>query len=187
MEMILDDWNDPALADALGGKRKWNAGLGFEYCFDRSFRMGLSTQNLLSFFKREDAVFSGTNYLYGSYRTRIWGCLYQPTNYISTASPTTYDMEWGLCLKQYEKKIQVDGIISFYLNHNTQKEKFQFSLLGRSTGDFGVLAGVKLFSEMKILCSYDFNFKSLRGDTEGTFEVIITYRLFPTKCISNGY
>lgn len=186
-EVIIDDWNDPALANVLGGKRQWNAGLGFEYIVDRSFRIGLSTQNMLSFFKREGAIFGGTNYLYGRYRTRIFGSIYQPTAYLSTASPTTYDMEWGVCLKQYENDFQVDGVMSFYLNHNTQKEKFQFSLLGRSTGEFGVLAGVKLISEMKILCSYDYNFKSLKGNTNGTFEVIITYPLFPTKCISDGY
>lgn len=186
-EVTIDDWNDPALVNVLEGKRQWNAGLGFEYIADRSFRIGLSTQNMFSFFKKERAIFGGTNYLYGRYRTRILGRLYKPTTYLTTASPMTYDIEWGLCLKQYEDDFQVDGIVSFYLNHNTQKEKFQFSLLGRSTGEFGVLAGVRLISEMKVLCSYDYNFKSLKGDTKGTFEVIITYPLYPIKCISTGY
>lgn len=186
-EVAIEDWNDPALANLREGKKQWNAGLGLEYSVDRSFRAGLSTQNLFSFFKKEGAIFGGTNYLYGRYRTRIWGRLYQPTSYRTKASPTTYDMEWGFCLKQNENDFQVDGVMSFYLNHHTQKEKFQFSLLGRSTGEVGFLAGVKLISEIKILCSYDYNFKSLKGNTNGTFEVILTYPLFPIKCIADGF
>lgn len=186
-EVVIDDWNDPALENLSEGKKQWNAGLGVEYIIDRSFRIGLSTQNMFSFYKKGRAIFGGTNYLYGRYRTRIMGRFYQPTTYLTRASPATYDIEWGLCLKQNENDFQVDGIMSFYLNHNTQKEKFQFSLLGRSTGEFGFLAGVKLISEMKILCSYDYNFKSLKGNTNGTFEVILTYPLFPIKCIADGF
>lgn len=186
-KVAIEDWNDPALANVWGGKKRWNAGLGLEYIVGGSFRIGLSAQNFLSFFKQEEAIFDGTNYLYGRYRTRILGRLYQPTPYRTRASPTTYDMEWGLCLKQNETDFQVDGVVSFYLNHPTQKEKFQFSLLGRTTGEFGIMAGVKLISEIKILCCYDYNFKSLKGDTQGTFEVILTYLLFSKKCISHGY
>jgi hypothetical protein len=40
---------------------------------------------------------------------------------------------------------------------------------------------------MKILCSYDYNIKALKGDARGTFEVIVTYPLFPTKCVADGF
>jgi len=183
--VAIEDETDPALVNLFGGKKRWNAGLGVEYIVNPSFRFGLSSQNLFSFFKKEEAVFGGTNYLYGRYRTRLLGRIYRPS-YRTSASPTTYDVEWGVCLKQYEDDFQVDGVMSFYLNHPTQKEKFQFSLLGRTTGEFGFLAGVKLISEMKILCSYDYNIKALKGDSKGTFEVIVTYPLFPTKCVADG-
>lgn len=186
-KVAIEDWNDPALANVWEEKKRWNAGFGLEYVVGSCFRVGLSTQNFFSFFKKEGAIFGGTNYLYGRYRTRILGRLYQPTSYRTRTSPVTYDMEWGLCLKQNETDCQVDGVLSFYLNQHTQKEKFQFSLLGRSTGEFGVLAGAKLISEIKILCCYDYNFKSLKGNTNGTFEVIVTYFLFPKKCIADGF
>lgn len=185
-EVLIEDETDPALENLEAGKKKWNMGLGVEYIVTPSFRVGLSTQHLFSFFKKEDAIFGGTNYLYGRYRTRILGRVFRPS-YRTSSSPTTYDMEWGLCVKQTEEDIQVDGVVSFYLNHPTQREKFQFSVLGRSTGEFGFLAGVKLLSEMKILCSYDYNMRSLKGDTKGTFEVIVTYPLFPRKCVADGF
>ncbi len=186
-EVAMENWNDPALAVLPKERKMWNAGLGAEYIFNRSLRVGISCQNLFSFLKKDDAIFGATNYLYGRYRTRLLGRLYRPTPYLTTASPTTYDVEFGLCLKQYKNNFQVDAVVSLYLNRNTQKEKFQFSLLGRSIGELGVMAGVKLISEMKILCSYDYNFRSLKGNTKGTFEVIITYPLFPAKCITDCY
>ncbi len=184
-EVLIEDETDPALVSLEAGKKQWNVSLGVEYIMNPFFRVGLSTQHLFSFFKKEKAIFGETNYLYGRYRTRILGRIFRPS-YRTSASPTTYDMEWGLCVKQTEDDIQVDGVVSFYLNHPTQKEKFQFSLLGRSTGEFGFLAGVKLLSEMKILCSYDYNIGSLKGDTKGTFEVIVTYPLFSKKCVADG-
>ncbi len=184
-EITIEDETDPALVSLFGGKKQWNAGLGLEYIVTPSFRVGLSSQSLFSFFKKEGAIFGGTNYLYGRYRTRLLGRVYRPS-YRTSASPTTYDMEWGVCLKQTEDSFQADGVISFYLNHPTQQEKFQFSVLGRTTGEFGFLAGVKLISEMKVLCSYDYNLKSLKGDSKGTFEVIVTYPLFLTKCVADG-
>ena len=185
-DVMIEDETDPALDNLFGGKKQWNGGLGVEYIVTPSFRIGLSTQHLFSFFREEASIFGGTNYLYGRYRTRILGRLYRPS-YRTSASPTTYDMEWGLCVKQTAEAFQVDGVVSFYLNHPTQREKFQFSLLGRSIGEFGFLAGVKLVSDMKILCSYDYNIKALKGDARGTFEVIVTYPLFPTKCVADGF
>ena len=185
-EVLIEDEIDPALENLFAGKKKWDAGLGLEYIVNPSFRFGLSTQHLFSFFREGQSIFDGTNYVYGRYRTRVFGRLYRPS-YRTSASPATYDMEWGLCVKQSSDAVQVDGVMSFYLNYPTQKEKFQFSLLGRSIGEFGVLAGVKLVSEMKILFSYDYNIKSLKNNTKGTFEVIVTYPLFPTKCVADGF
>lgn len=185
-KVSIEEENDPSLANILESRKQWNGGLGFEYASNTSFRVGISTQNMFSFFRKEGTIFSGTNYLYGRYRTRIMGRAFRPT-YRTSASPTTYDMEWGICLKQYEQEFQADGVISFYLNHPTQKEKFQLSLLGRTTGEVGVLVGIKLISEMKILGCYDYNIKALQGHTKGTFEVIVTYPLAPKKCVSAGY
>lgn len=178
----LEEEYDPALANFLETRKDWNAGIGVEYIAGRSLRVGLSAQNMFSFFKKGRVIFGGTNYLYGRYRIRILGRIWQPTAYRTTASPTTCDMEWGICLKQYENDFQADGVVSFYVNHHTQQEKFQFSLLGRSIGEIGILAGVKLISEVKVLCAYDYNFKSWQENSRGTFEVIVSYPLFPAKC-----
>lgn len=186
-KMAIEEENDPVLASLADTKKEWNTGVGAEYIAGRSLRAGISAQNMLSFFKKGRNIFGGTNYLYGRYRTRILGRLYQPTAYRTTASPTTYDMEWGICLRQYENDFQVDGVVSFYLNHHTQREKFQVSILGRSIGEIGVLAGVKLLSEVKVLCAYDYNFRAWQGNSRGTFEVIVSYPLLPKKCVADGF
>lgn len=184
-ELRIEDDTDPVLAGIGGGEKQWNGELGLEYILTPEIRFGVSSRNFLSFFRKEGSVFGGTNYVYGRYRTRILGRGYRPS-YRTSASPTTYDMEWGVCVRQTEGEIQVDGVLSFYLNHPTQREKFQFSVLGRSTGEVGILAGVKLLSEMKILFSYDYNLRALKGNTRGSFEAIVTYPLFPVRCVADG-
>ncbi len=96
-------------------------------------------------------------------------------------------MEWGVCVKQTEEDIQVDGVVSFYLNHPTQRGKYQCSVFGRLTRELGFLAGQRLLSAMKIVCSEVYNIRSLKGDTKGTFEVIVSYPLFPRKCVADGF
>lgn len=185
-KVALEEDNDPALANLPETRKKWNAGIGIEYAIEDYLRIGGSMQHMFSLFKKEEAIFSGVNYLYARYRTRIIGRAYRPTSYRTTASPGTWDMEWGVCLKQYEEEFQADAMVSLYLNHPTQREKFQFSLLGRSIGEIGFLAGIKLMSEVKVLCSYDYNFKAWKGYNKGTFEVLLSYSLFPKKCVADS-
>jgi len=68
-----------------------------------------------------------------------------------------------------------------YINRETQEEKFQFSFFGRTTGEIGILAGLKLISDLKFLCTYDYNLKALQKYSHGSFEVMITYPIHPTK------
>ncbi|MDL2231276.1 PorP/SprF family type IX secretion system membrane protein [Porphyromonadaceae bacterium OttesenSCG-928-L07] len=175
-EVTLEDMNDPIWSDSrLNGIKEWNASLGVEYIFDKVLTLGLSSQNLLSFFKRDPFIWGGTNYMYARYRTRSLGRGFDPGYYRTRSFPISFDMEYGVCLKHYKDDFQVDGMISFYINRQSQEEMVQLSLLGRSVGEIGILAGVKLISDLKLLCSYDYNFKAVNGRSSGTFEIILTY------------
>ncbi len=182
-KVAAEEENDPTLANLPKTRKGWNAGLGVEYAIGSSLTIGAATKNLRSFFKRERAVFGGTNHLYGRYRARVMGRAYRPTPYRTTASPTTFDLEGGVCLKQYQNEFQTDAMISLYMNHHTQKEKLQLSVIGRSIGEIGCLAGIKLMNEFKILCCYDYNFKAWKNNAKGTCEVIITYSIPQKKCV----
>ena len=174
----LEDMNDQILGGmGFEGRNLWNANAGVEYVYDKSLIVGIASQNLFSFFKDEGNVFGGVNYLYGRYRTRSLGRSFDAGKYRTRSFARSCDMEYGLCVKQYEKDLQVDGMISLYINRNTQEEKYQFSLFGRSVGEVGVLAGIKLVSELKFLCTYDYNFKSIGSNAYGSLEVMITYPL----------
>lgn len=156
-------------------RQQWNTSLGMEYGYDGLVVVGVSCQNLFSFLKEEEAVFGGINYVYGRYRTRYLGRSFEQGRYRTRSIERSFDVEAGVCLRQYKHDFQVDGMISLYVNRNTQREKFQFSLLGRSVGEVGVLAGVKLPSELKFLFSYDYNFGSLQRFSRGSFEVMVSY------------
>ena len=161
-EVEFENPNDPVLgSERMRGLKEWNANIGAEYVFDKKLVVGMASQNLFSFFKREPHIWGGTNYAYARYRTR--------------SVERSIDMEYGLCAKQYEEDFQLDGMVSLYLNRDRREEMMQFSIYGRSVGEVGFLVGMKLISELKFLCAYDYNFKAVSGETSGSFEVMITY------------
>lgn len=178
----VEDSDDPTFSGGrLKGVSGWNVHLGVEYVYDRSFIVGIASQNLMAFVRDKEEVWGGVNYLYARYRTRSLLRGFDTDHYRTRSFARSYDMEYGICVKQYENDIQVDGMISFYINRETQEEKFQLSLFGRSVGEVGFLVGVKLVSDVKILCTYDYNFKAVSDNVCGTFEVMLTYPLRRTK------
>lgn len=179
----VEELEDPSFSSArFKGLSGWNVHLGVEYVYDRSFIVGIASQNLMSFLRdKEEEIWGGVNYLYARYRTRSLLRGFDTDHYRTRSFAHSYDMEYGICVKQYEEDIQVDGMISFYINRETQEEKFQLSLFGRSVGEVGFLAGVKLVSDLKILCTYDYNFKVVSDNAYGTFEVMLTYPVRRTK------
>lgn len=177
-EVALENPDDPILSsDRFKGLKEWNAHLGVEYVYDKSFILGLASQNLMSFVKEEPYIWGGVNYAYARYRTRSLGRGFDAGHYRTRSFARSYDMEYGVCVKQYKDDFQVDGMIALYINRNTQEEKFQLACFGRSVGEIGVLAGFKLVSELKFLCTYDYNFKAIGKNANGSFEVMVTYPL----------
>lgn len=178
----VEEADDPTFSSGrFKGMSGWNVHLGAEYVYDRSFIVGIASQNLMSFVRDEEEIWGGVNYLYARYRTRSLLRGFDTDHYRTRSFARSYDMEYGICVKQYEDDVQVDGMISFYINRETQEEKFQLSLFGRSVGEIGFLAGVKLVSDLKILCTYDYNFNAVSDNVCGTFEVMLTYPLRRTK------
>ena len=175
-KVVVDNFDDPVFFnEKLKGLKDWNAHLGIEYVYDRSLIVGIASQNMMSFLRDKPHIWAGVNYAYARYRTRSLARGFDAGRYRTRSFSRSYDMEYGVCLKQYEDDFQVDGMISLYVNRENQEEKFQFSLFGRSVGEIGVLAGFKLVSNLKFLCTYDYNFKAVSDNTYGSFEIMMTY------------
>ena len=175
-EILFIEGNDPILAyDKLKNANQWNASVGMEYSYARQFKVGIACQNLFSLFHETGNLYEGTNFFYGRYRTRYLGRPLEAGRYRTLSIPRSFDIEAGLCVKQYQHQLQVDGMLSLYINRETQEEKFQLSLFGRSTGEIGALIGLKLISELKILCTYDYNFNALQNYSHGTLEVMLSF------------
>lgn len=175
-KIIMGNDKDPVLEDErLKGLKKWNTALGIEYTYARQIKIGIACQNLFSFFQEEDNIFEGTGFFYARYRTRYLGRSHEAGRYRTLSIPRSCDIEAGVCIKQYRSNLQADGMLSLYINRETQEEKFQFSLFGRTTGEIGILAGLKLISDIKFLCTYDYNFQALQKYSHGTFEVMVSF------------
>lgn len=181
-KVVVENPDDPIFSsERYKGLSDWNFNLGVEYVYDRSFIAGIASQNLMSFVRDEPYIWGGVNYVYARYRTRSLARGFDAGRYRTRSFARSYDMEYGVCVKHYKDDLQVDGMISFYVNRETQEEKFQFSLLGRSVGEVGILFGFKLMSDLKMLCSYDYNFKTVSDNAYGSFEVMLTYPIHRTQ------
>lgn len=181
-KVSIDNGNDPILTDKrLKGLKKWNSHLGIEYSYDRRLKVGLACQNLFSLKSRENNIWNNTNYFYARYRTRSLGRAFDAGRYRTRSIPRSYDTEAGICVRQTENDLQIDGMLSLYINRDTQEEKFQFSLFGRSIGEIGLLAGLKLISDIKFLCTYDYNFNALQGYSNGSFEIMVSIPIHRNK------
>jgi type IX secretion system PorP/SprF family membrane protein len=179
-KVTMDDINDPILnSERMRGLQSWDANLGAEWVYDKKLRIGISGQNILSFFKKEPYIFESTNYLYARLRTRTFAQRYNSRMYGTGSFNTSLDVEYGLCMKMYRDELQLDGMVSLYFNRSNQPEKYQLSLIGRSTSELGFMFGVKLIHDLKVLCSYDYNFKAVKDKAYGTFEVIVSIPLRP--------
>lgn len=175
---VFEHPNDPLVGDQYVNKdREWNAHCGMEFFYKRSFILGFSVQNLFSGLQEEETLRGTVRYLYGRYRTRSLGRRFDANAYRTLSFPKSYDMEVGVCVKHYEGEIQVDGMISCYINRRDQEEKLQLSLYGRNIGEIGILFGIKTPSELKFLFAYDYNFRYFNGHSNGTLEVMVTYPL----------
>lgn len=181
-EVTTVEENDPIYSsDRFKGLNKGNFNLGAEYVYGRTLVVGVASQNLLSFARKEDAVWGGVNYVYARYRTQSLARGFDANYYRTRSFSHSMDLEYGVCLKQYEDDFQVDGMVTLYLNRDTQSEKFQVSLFGRSVGEAGAMFGFRMESGMKLLCSYDANFGKAPKRAAGTFEVMLSFSLKRTR------
>lgn len=185
---IVEDETDPIFGSGkYSRKKKGNASIGVEYVFDKMLTVGLASQNLFSFLQKEPNIWGGVNYLYARYRTRRLGKSYDNGVYRTASIARSYDLEAGACVKQYKDDIQVDGMVTLYLNQSLREGVFQFSLFGRSVGEIGVSAGMKVAGDFKILGAYDYNFKGINRNSHGTFEVLLSYPIKKNNNCRSGW
>lgn len=178
-EVVTGEANDPVWEKGVFDDRScWDMDGGIEFTYNRRLVAGLSAQNLYAFVSRpEGRVWDGTVYVYARYRTRSLGRSFDRDYYRTRSFHRSFDMEYGLCVRSDDGHIGVDGMVTLYLNRHTQEEKYQFSLLGRSAEEVGVMAGMKLTGGLKLLGVYEYNLKPLDNKTGGSFEVMISYPL----------
>jgi type IX secretion system PorP/SprF family membrane protein len=166
-KISADDMLDPTIySEKVNGLLEGNMSLGLEYNYKDMLQIGVSARNFMSYFpalreKRRNPLQSATNMLYAKYLTHYFG-------------ESNCYMDFGAAFRQYDKRYVGDFMTSVYYDFNSDYS-IQLQLFGGTVGDIGFSVGFNLLSDLKLLCSYNYNYAIVNTKSYGTFEIMLTY------------
>ena len=166
-KISADDMLDPTIySEKVNGLLEGNMSLGLEYNYKDMLQIGVSARNFMSYFpalreKRRNPLQSATNMLYAKYLTHYFG-------------ESNCYMDFGAAFRQYDKRYVGDFMTSVYYDFNSDYS-IQLQLFGGTVGDIGFSVGCNLLSDLKLLCSYNYNYAIVNTKSYGTFEIMLTY------------
>ena len=149
-KISADDMLDPTIySEKVNGLLEGNMSLGLEYNYKDMLQIGVSARNFMSYFpalreKRRNPLQSATNMLYAKYLTHYFG-------------ESNCYMDFGAAFRQYDKRYVGDFMTSVYYDFNSDYS-IQLQLFGGTVGDIGFSVGFNLLSDLKLLCSYTYNY-----------------------------
>ena len=155
---------DPAIFQKLAQVKSYNADMGVEVA-NRNWRIGASSQNLLSLFASDEKPQTYMNHLYGIYRHN---------------TDDFYDFGGGMAVVQSEKMIQTEMNVTCYFKTHQMADMFQLGAFYRPSKEVGAIFGLHLSSNLFVSYSYDFNFGSISNSSIGSHELMLIYRI--DKC-----
>jgi len=152
---------DPTVYSRLLNENNVNSDLGLELT-NKYYRIGLSSQNIMSLFMPVNKLFSNTNFVYAMYRD-------YDHEYIN--------LGYGVCGIQYANLYQMELNLTGYFKSTPTTNPFQLGLVYRTWSEIGVLAGFDVSRNFRVSYSYDYNFSGISNTSFGTHELMLTYRL----------
>lgn len=161
-EMHLPITNVDNVATAgLLSENNFNSDLGIELT-DKSWRFGVSGQNVFSLLSKINNQYTNTNFLYAMYR--------QNTDQL-------INLGFGVCGIQYGNLYQMEMNMTSYFNLSKANDQFHLGMFYRTRNEMGAIFGFDLRNNIGVSYSYDFNLGGLSKTSTGTHELIISYKL----------
>ena len=153
--------DDPALYDKLLQQNNYNCDLGLELK-NKSWRFGLSGQNILSALFKEENILSNANYAYIVYRKK---------------EDQVINLQYGFDAIQYGNIVQMEFSLTSFFKFYDEPDLFHLGIFYRTKSEMGVLLGYNLSETFNLAYSYDFNVSGISQNTVGSHELIISYKL----------
>lgn len=157
--------NDPALYENLLEQNNFNFDIGFELR-SRSWRFGLSSQNIMSALDKENSILSNANYLYATYRKRTDDVL---------------NLQYGLSVYQYGNIIQAEACLTAFFRFYEIEDLFHAGVFFRAPNEMGVIVGYNISESLNLAYSYDFNVSGISRNTVGSHELVLSYKFNQSK------
>ncbi len=153
--------NDPTVLTRLINENNINSDVGFELT-NKSYRLGLASQNIFSLFAPINRLFVNTNFIYAIYRD---------------SNHDSFNLGYGVCGIQYSNLYQMEFNLTGYFKPTPKTNPFQLGLVYRTWSEVGVLFGFDVSHNFRVSYSYDYNFSGISTTSFGTHELMLTYKL----------
>lgn len=164
----LYDQSDPYANSAYDLKSRYNADLGLEFANDK-FRAGMSCNKIFSLFaqKNKPELNDNINYFYFLYRQQ---------------SNNLVNFGYGLALIQSGYTTQAElNLNSFIHIDEFSDSPIQLGVSYRTRKHIGVMGGIYITQDFKLLYTYEINQNTLGISSGGTHEFVIRYRIGRNK------
>ena len=163
---------DPTVLTKLLNVSYINSQLGAELT-NKSWRVGIASQNLNSLISPINKLFVNTNFMYVLYRNSRHG---------------TFNLGYGVYGIQYSTIYQMEFNLTGYFNYTADREPIQLGLIYRTWSEVGLLVGLDISKNLRVSYSYDYNVSGISRASIGTQELMLTFRLDKAeKCINCSY
>lgn len=157
-KIVLPYNESPDIYDRLHSTNHINSDFGFEFN-DQNWKIGGSSQNLLSLFREENDVHFNTNLLYALYRQTS-------SDYINYG--------YGVSAFQYDNIFLMEFNFSTFIKKNRDSNPVQIGTFFRTWREIGLNLGFEL-DRFKVSYSCSYNFGKILKSSLGTHEIILTY------------
>jgi type IX secretion system PorP/SprF family membrane protein len=166
-KVSMSDGSDPVAYQGLMSKSAVDADIAAELT-NKTLKMGVVTQNLISAFSAGIPIEHNTNYVYARYHQN---------------SNNVVNFGAGVCGIQYADIYQLEFNATSYFKYKqnnglTDKpDVFDVGMYYRTRSEAGLILGFNISEVLHVSYSYDYHFGSLSRSSYGTNELMITYNL----------
>jgi len=166
-KVCLETDIDNIATQKLVASGRFNVDMGAELS-NKTFKVGVASQNLLSLFPSDIQLQTNTNFIYAKYHNETNSIVNLGAGICGIQYANLYQMEFNIT--GYFKNFQNNGLTD-------KPDLFDLGMFYRTGGEAGLIFGINITDAIHLSYTYDYHFGGIRFGSFGTNELLITFNI----------
>lgn len=158
-KITFPDFDNPAVYERMIFNNDLNADIGIEF-YNRNWKIGASSHNLVSLFKKEYNYNPNINLAYIMFREFN-------SDYVN--------MGFGISAFQYSNLYQMEFNTTAYFKRTDENHPFYIGLIYRTWHEIGAIAGIELNKKFSLAYSFDYNLGQIYRHSFASHEIMLIW------------